>query len=107
MKISFLNGLEGEIVGCTAPFLVLAHTIVKPMMGLSCSARKAASILLEIEICEAAELCIKATCVFVCACFCIYKRGRVVHCAALVRKKKVSVFSLVQDTHKEINWGFL
>ena len=35
------------------------------------------------------------------------KRGRAVHSAALVRKKKVKVFSLVQDTHKEINWGFL
>jgi hypothetical protein len=33
-----------------------------------------------------------------------------VHCAVLVRKKKkkkVRFFSLVQDTHKEINWGFL
>jgi hypothetical protein len=35
------------------------------------------------------------------------KRGRAVHCVALVRKKKVRVLSLVQDTHKEINWGFL
>ena len=105
MKISFLSGLEGEIVGCIAPFGANPHTIIKPMKGLSCSARKAVSILLEIEVCEAAELCIKAT--YVCACFCIYKRGRAVYCAALVRKKKVKVFSLIQDTHKEINWGFL
>jgi hypothetical protein len=40
-------------------------------------------------------------------CFCISERKIAVHCAALVRKKKVRVFSLVQDTHKEINWGFL
>ena len=34
MKISFLNGLEGEI------FKVSTHTIVKPMIGLSFSASK-------------------------------------------------------------------
>ena len=96
--------VEGH-VRCTAPFGASPHTIAKPMMGLSYSARKAASILLEIEVCEVAELYIKATCV--CACFCISERGRAVHCVALVRKKKVRFFSLVQDTHKEINWGFL
>ncbi len=72
MKISFLSGLEGEIVGCTAPFGASPHTIIKPIKGLSCSARKAASILLEIEVCEAAGSSIKAACVCVRA-FCIRK----------------------------------
>jgi hypothetical protein len=93
------------LVRCTAPFGASPHTIIKPIKGLSCSARKVASILLEIEVCEAAGSSIKAACV--CVLFVSEKRGRAVHCAALVRKKKVRVFSLVQDTHKEINWGFL
>jgi hypothetical protein len=42
-------------------------------------------------------------CVCVCVCEIRVKKNLAVHCAALVRKKKVRFFSLVQDTHKEIN----
>ena len=86
-------------------FKVPAHTIVKPMMGLSFSASKSKSPnSIRKRSSEAVGPDIKRR---VCACFCISLRGRAVHCAALVRKKKVRFFSLVQDTHKEINWGFL
>ena len=55
---------------------------------------------------EAADVCIKATCVCVRA-FVSEKRGRAVHCAALVRKKKSEVFFFGSRHTQGDKLGFL
>ncbi len=77
MKISFLSGLEGEIVGCTAPCGASPHRN-KAFNRLDFEATTLFLFLLEIVISEAAGIHIYMD---ICVCEIRVRENLAVHCA--------------------------